>query len=179
MSPWSDIRSHAEALSASNLYVTFVDVVPILRLAQTMVHLPDATLVALAQLHDGPGTTDGARALLQQLAHGYHTRVRQQRALGRRLVTSGDRGRSIRIAVGAGFVVALPLADGGPWTWAVLEAAAAAAPVAVEVAASPRRNVQRFAVHGLAPGTCALQASQAEPTRRQLTYRVIVDPAPP
>lgn len=185
MPPWSDIRSHALALAAQGQYITFLDVLPMVRLAQTMVHLPDSTLAALTALHDGPGTTDGARALLTQLTRGYWARTHRQRALARKVITPSHQGRDIRVKVGDGFVVALPTPKNYAWHWSLVEGSPDAAPVSIEPATSRQAGSQRFAVHALAAGTATLQAKQVAQTPATkapmalFRFRVLVDPETP
>jgi hypothetical protein len=155
MPPWSDVRTFAQSLGDGDDYVTFLDVLPLQRLAQSMMHMPEPTLLALVHLHDAPHVTLGAKHVLQELLRGYSHRAQLERRLGLKTLGRQHHRQILRLQVGQTTQLALPAPMQKRWQLQ-LAPAEATAQLRLEVAPPSKRHEERFTLHALAPGVITL-----------------------
>jgi hypothetical protein len=155
MPPWSDVRTLAQSLGDGDDYVTFLDVLPLQRLAQSMMHMPEPTLLALVRLHDAPHVTLGAKEVLRALLQGYSHRAQLERQLGRKTLGRQHHRQVLRLRVGQQtlLVLSAPAHKGWQLTLAPAEAEAW---LQVALAPASKRHEQRFTLRALAPGVLTL-----------------------
>jgi len=155
MPPWSDVRTLAQSLGDGDDYVTFLDVLPLQRLAQSMMHMPEPTLLALVHLHDAPHVTLGAKELLRALLRGYSHRAQLERQLGHKVLGRQHHRQTLRLRVGQAAKMALSAPAQKRWQLQLAPAEAAAS-LQVEAGPQGKRHEQRFTLRALAPGVITL-----------------------
>lgn len=167
MPPCSDVRTLARALGEGDDFVTFIDVLPLQRLARDLIHMPRATLEAIAQLHDASHVTLGAKDVLIEVLRSYHHRAQAERRLAQRPLGRGHAHKTIRLQVGQQATVALSCSPTESWqvTLHALGDGLGAAQVAQE--RHGRRPELVLQVTALQPGHLQLEAQRVAAPLRQ------------
>lgn len=162
MPPWSDVRTLAQSLMDCDDYVTFLDVLPLQRLAHSLIYMPEPTLEALWQLHKAPQATLGAKDGLLQLLRNYHSRAQGQRALAQKTLRLSHDGQSVRLQVGQKATVVLLRPAHRVWHVQLLGqnqmTLVGAPPISIVDGETPGRQESQLVIEALAPGVGRLQA---------------------
>lgn len=160
MPPCSDVRALARALGEGDDDVTFIDVMPLQRLALALAHMPAATLEALVQLHDAPHVTLGAKDVLMGVLRSYQHRAQNERRLAERLLGQGQAHKTIRLRVGQQAIIALGCSRDETWqvSWQAL--GDSMGQIAVTSQRQPSRREEQLQVLAVAPGHVQVQATK-------------------
>lgn len=152
MPPSSDVRALAESLAAGDDYLTFLDVLPLQRMAQSLIHMPRPTLDAIIELHDQPQLTLGAKEVLADLLRSYHARASHERDLGRKPLRLGQHNSTVRTGVGDALLVVLMRERGQQWRLQQRPLAGSSGSVEVHELQGAKATEQRLQLTGHSPG---------------------------
>ncbi len=152
MPPWSDVRTLAQSLGTGDDFVTFLDVLPLQRLAQSLIHMTRPTLEAIAELHDGAHVTLGAKDVLKDVLRSYYSRARLERQLGQKPLTVKEHNKTIRLPQGQHSSLMLPKDQGHFWLVQTRALGGSLGAVALEEVEGRQKHAQHMVLRALTPG---------------------------
>jgi hypothetical protein len=96
-----DLAELVRELTETDLPVSFVDALRVVRVTRRAGDLPDELVYALVALHDAAHLTDGGREVLADYLRAVAVKAQQERNLAARVIKLSDSGKTARAKAGS------------------------------------------------------------------------------